>query len=49
MAAAERQAEVGPEQAGAGLARIGFEASGGRTRLARLEQRAPLRVLFPRV
>jgi urease accessory protein len=47
--AAERQAEVGREQGGAGLARIGFEASGGRTRLARLEQRAPLRVLFPRV
>jgi hypothetical protein len=47
--AAERRAEVGREPAGAGLARIGFEAACGRTRLARLEQRAPLRVLFARV
>ena len=49
MAAAERRAEVGREPAGAGLAPIGFEAACGRARLARLEQRAPLRVLFPRV
>jgi urease accessory protein len=32
-----------------GLARLGFEAAGGRTRLQLLEQRTPLRVLFPRV
>ena len=33
----------------AGLARLGFEAADGRTRLMLLEQRTPLRVLFPRV
>jgi len=32
-----------------GLARLGFEAADGRTRLAQLEPRTPLRVLFPRV
>lgn len=32
-----------------GRARLGFAAAGGRTRLALLEQRTPLRVLFPRV
>jgi urease accessory protein UreH len=32
-----------------GLARLGFETGDGQTRLALLEQRTPLRVLFPRV
>lgn len=32
----------------AGFARVGFAAKGGTTRLSELDQRSPLRVLFPR-
>ena len=49
MSGAERLAEAGRDGRGAGLARIGFRSAGGATRLALLEQRTPLRVLFPRV
>jgi urease accessory protein len=49
MAGAPWLVEPGRGEADAGAARIAFQAAGGRTRLARLEQRAPLRALFPRV
>ena len=49
MSGAERLAEVGRNGRGAGVARVGFRSAGGATRLALLEQRTPLRVLFPRV
>jgi urease accessory protein len=39
----------GPADAGAGLARIHVRSADGATRLALLEQRSPLRVLFPAV
>jgi urease accessory protein len=49
VSGAERLAELGRNGRGAGVARIGFRSAGGATRLALLEQRTPLRVLFPRV
>ena len=49
MSGAERLADAGRDGRGAGLARIGFRSAGGATRLVLLEQRTPLRVLFPRV
>jgi urease accessory protein len=49
VSGAERLAEVGRNGRGAGVARVGFRSAGGATRLALLEQRTPLRVLFPRV
>ena len=48
MAGALRLLEPAFAATEAGVARLGFQVAGGETRLARLEQRAPLRVLFPR-
>jgi len=49
VSGAERLAKIDRDDRGAGVARIGFRSAGGATRLALLEQRTPLRVLFPRV
>jgi len=49
VSGAERLAELGRDGRAVGLARIGFRSAGGATRLTLLEQRTPLRVLFPRV
>jgi urease accessory protein len=49
VSGAERLARIDRNSRGVGVARIGFRSAGGATRLALLEQRTPLRVLFPRV